>query len=839
MSRESFTQSYLANSTRCLFSSRFWIFFIAASSLLSSSLVANAADTRFTSIRPFGAQVGTEVEVSISGRNLDDVEQIMFHEDGISVLSLEVNPKSKGRTMKAKLKIEKDCRVGNHFCQLRAKTGLSTIQVLSVGLLPTIEEKEPNTDFDKPQAIMFNHTIQGRIDREDVDYYIVDVKKGERFTIEVEGIRLGTPYGGANFFDPYVAIMNLERFELAASDDEALTFQDGFASIIAPESGKYIVAIRDSSYNGGSAYLYRLHVGSFPRPVGILPLGGKPGEKLLFKMTGDLNGTIEQEVTLPSGDAIRPEFGVYAKDKLGISPTWNPIKISPLDNIMEVEPNNTRDKATRFTGNAAVNGFVANSTDDDYFVTKLKKGQQVEIETYARRLRSKIDTVIYIYNSKGKYLASDDDRRRPDSWMRFKAPADDDYYILIRDQLRNGGPEYTYRIEITPSASSLKLGTSEKQRYIQPSMIIPKGRRTAFLAMAIRSNVSGELEFDPKNLPEGVTLEVPKEVAKEYVIPIMLHAKADAKIDGRIAKIATSIKKDGKSLVEANLTQRHLRVRGRNQNDYVRVERLDTIPVVVTDHVPFDVKIVEPKVPLIQGSVMQLKVVATRDKGFDAPIKIQLLQNPSGVSSSRSVSIPKGKTEALIPLNASTRAAVKQSFITVRGTARVGSGDQEVFTPFAKIKVEPMYFEFKFKSAAAELGQETEMVVEVKQKKAFEGKAEAKLMGLPAKVVSEPFPITKDTKDFSFKIKIDPTAKTGTSKNLFADVTVIENGQPVLHRLRYGRLRIDRPLPKKKVVKKSAPKKKVVAKPVVKKAKPLSRLEQLRLQQKEKLETQK
>ena len=59
-------------------------------------------------------------------------------------------------------------------------------------------------------------------DNEDVDYFVVEAKKGDRITAEVEGIRLGI-----TLFDPYVAILDAKRFELASSDDAALVWQDG------------------------------------------------------------------------------------------------------------------------------------------------------------------------------------------------------------------------------------------------------------------------------------------------------------------------------------------------------------------------------------------------------------------------------------------------------------------------------------------------------------------------------------------------------------------------------------------------------------------------------------
>ena len=111
-----------------------------------------------------------------------------------------------------------------------------------------------------------NVTVTGVADNEDVDYYVVEARKGDRITAEVEGMRLGI-----TLFDPYVAILNIKRFELASSDDAALIWQDGFASILAPEDGKYIIQVRESAYAGNASCIYRLHVGNFPRATGLLP----------------------------------------------------------------------------------------------------------------------------------------------------------------------------------------------------------------------------------------------------------------------------------------------------------------------------------------------------------------------------------------------------------------------------------------------------------------------------------------------------------------------------------------------------------------------------------------
>ena len=50
--------------------------------------------------------------------------------------------------------------------------------------LKEMSETEPNNDFAAPQAIPMNVTVTGVADNEDVDYFVVDAKKGQRITAE-------------------------------------------------------------------------------------------------------------------------------------------------------------------------------------------------------------------------------------------------------------------------------------------------------------------------------------------------------------------------------------------------------------------------------------------------------------------------------------------------------------------------------------------------------------------------------------------------------------------------------------------------------------------------------
>src|SRR6476661_8951871 len=70
--------------------------------LLLLASAAYATSPKLTSITPTGAQRGTEVELKLAGSRLDDAQELVFYEPGISVLKLD---SSKTNVVKAQIKI--------------------------------------------------------------------------------------------------------------------------------------------------------------------------------------------------------------------------------------------------------------------------------------------------------------------------------------------------------------------------------------------------------------------------------------------------------------------------------------------------------------------------------------------------------------------------------------------------------------------------------------------------------------------------------------------------------------------------------------------------------------
>ncbi len=222
-----------------------------------------------------------------------------MYRPGIQVA--EVKPADDGH-VDVKLSVAAECPLGLHAVRVRTATGISNLQLFSVGALPEMPEQEPNSEFATPQSVPLGCTINGVVQNEDVDYFVVQATQGPAHCGRTGRSASGECRpGDGTFFDPYVAILNAQRFELARCDDAALLQQDGLCAIVAPEDGTYVIEVRESAYGGSDICRYRLHVGSFPRPTAVFPAGGRPGESLEVKWLGDPLGDWSAPVTLATG----------------------------------------------------------------------------------------------------------------------------------------------------------------------------------------------------------------------------------------------------------------------------------------------------------------------------------------------------------------------------------------------------------------------------------------------------------------------------------------------------------------------------------------------------------
>src|SRR5437764_1054277 len=87
--------------------------------LLAFATLAQANSPKFNSTTPSGGQRGTDLELRCNGARLEDAQEIVFYAPGIEVLKLEPS-RTNANTLKARIRIAKDCPLGEHHLRIRA-----------------------------------------------------------------------------------------------------------------------------------------------------------------------------------------------------------------------------------------------------------------------------------------------------------------------------------------------------------------------------------------------------------------------------------------------------------------------------------------------------------------------------------------------------------------------------------------------------------------------------------------------------------------------------------------------------------------------------------------------
>lgn len=784
----------------------------------TTSTHASSSSPQLNVIVPRGVQRGQQHQLTFSGARLDDAVEVFLYDAGVTVAKIEPID---ANNIKVTVDVAPDCRLGEHIAQVRTKTGITEFRSFFVGALPVVEEVEPNSGFDQPQRIDMNRTVNGVVQNEDIDWFVVAAKKGQRLTAEIEAIRLAT------MFDAFVGIVDAKRFELIASDDSALLRQDSLASLVVPEDGDYYVYVREASYGGNDACRYRLHVGTFPRPTVAFPAGGPPGQEVDVKFLGDPGGELVRKLKVDTTPTFRA--GVFVDDDQGISPSPIPFRSFPHPNTLEVEPND--DMATLPAAAAlptAFNGVIEKPGDRDFFKFTSKKDEVWDFEVYARRIGSGLDPVLTIYNADKGAIVGNDDARGPDAYIRFQAPADGDFYLGLNDHLMRGQTDFAYRIEVDHPAPSLTVEIPRSVQYSQErqTIVVPQGNRYGTLISVGRNNFGGEIALGENQLPAGIQVSARPMPANLNVMPVVFEADASAEISGKLVDL-TARCTDPANPISGHFGNLADFVLGEPNNALYYAGVIDRVATAVTEKVPFKIDIVPPTAPLVRNGSVQVKIVVTRDAGFDAPINIQFPFRPPGVGTTGSITIPQGQSEGYYPLNADGNAQLGKWPIFVIAVADF-KGPVWVSSQLAELEVGQPFVTFEITRTACDQGQPAQLYCKINQVTPFDGEAKVELLGMPAEVTSEPKTFTKDTTELVFPLTTSDKSPVGNHKTIFAQVTVTLAGQAAVSNAGGTEFQINAPIVKAEPAPAAAVAAAEPPKPAEPQAKPLSRLEQLR-----------
>jgi hypothetical protein len=808
--------------------------------LLLLAAAASAQPMNYVSfLTPRGGQRGTTVEVVFHGSKLATPRQVLFFRPGIECLGFEPMPPEAGVTdprigrerVKAKFRIAADCPLGEHPLRLLTSQALCEAVTFWVGPFPVVEERErrpgENDTPERAEPVPLNVAVHGEMsagDRIDRDCYRVRLAKGQRLSVEVEAARLGTlHYGGE--VDTTARVLGPDGKQLARCDDSALFLQDPHLTIIAPADGDYIVEISQPMYYPPTHAFYRAHIGTFFRPTAVYPAGGCAGETLPVRVIGDPAGDFTQSVKLPdrAGD-----FELFAGPEGARPPSANPMRVSPYPNVLEAEPNDTPATATRVPSlPAALNGIISAPGDDDCFRVTVEQGQAYRVKVFGRGLGNPIDPKVRIRPADAAADAPDEiekddsDKAAHDLFVcngrwfphRFLDPVfvwrprrSSDYILEVSDTRGKGGPDYVYRVEIEPAPRTVHTFLTSPNGYQHQHlyrMDVPRGSRftrNVSLAANFGGSLSGDYELEAVGLPPGVTMIAPRFRAGVTTLPVQFVAADDAPFAAAAFELLAKpvVAKGAKASTAPGGSFHGMAFTDRRNGLAWHFVFLDRLHIGVTDPAPFKLELAAPGAALARNGELTLTAKVRRAPGFTGPVDVWFDWLPPGVQKEPPVTVPADKDEIALTIRADDKAAAGTYPIALTGSTTDGDpmtsvGRVRLTSAFLDLAVSEPYVEVVIGRSAVERGAKGRIICDLKHLKPLPSPAAATLKRLPHGVrLLEPLPTVKPgDKQVVFAIEATEDALVGQYKDIFCELTVLENGQAIRQQTGSGVLRVD------------------------------------------------
>ena len=289
---------------------------------------------RLLTTMPMGGTAGSQVEITITGENLDDADELSFSDPRITAIrkrdaagQLEPN--------KYLVSIAADCPTGLYEARVMTRLGMSSSRVFSVGRLPEVTQTKPNTSLATAMELTVNSICNAVMTVRAVDHYSFEGHKGQRIVVDCSSRGIDSK------LDAVLIVAN------SAGNDLLVERRSGVLDFTVPDDGKYVIKVHELTFGGGPAHYYRLALQELPV--------GAPIERL------------------PSTKPVN-------------SFSWPPTGLADQAAMAEVEPNNNRLTAQKISLPCDLAGSFFPAADVDVFEFDAKKGDVWWVEVASERL---------------------------------------------------------------------------------------------------------------------------------------------------------------------------------------------------------------------------------------------------------------------------------------------------------------------------------------------------------------------------------------------------------------------------------------------------------------------
>ena len=682
---------------------------VAALVFATGSAFAQLPAIRLDGIFPTGAQVGTTVEVTLTGNDLDDAAELHFTHPGITAAPKMAEPTAfikEARPIPNQfvVTVAGNVPVGTFDVRVRGKYGLSNPRVFELSNVAELNESEPNNESEQATEVALTQVINGQINgNTDVDYFRFTAQAGQRIQLDCRAHRIDS------LLDPVLSIYDAAGREVM--NNEGGHAREAFIDFTVPAAGEYHVKITDAFYRGGAHYVYRLAIGSMPYIDYIYPPAGLAGSNSQFTLYGcNLTGGQPTElsvdgrrldkltvnIALPADPTtsqvmngrVDPEqaFMDAVEYRMQGSPMHsNPVcvGIATAPIVLEAELNNTAQQAQKLTPPCEVAGQFYPQRDNDWYSFDAAQGDTWTIELISHRLGLPTDAQLVIQqvtvDDKGeeqvKVLPTEDDigtrsraqfdTRTGDASYQFTAPVDGLYRVRVRDGFSalHSDPRLVYRLAVRKQQPDFRLVAVPQDPW--GALVIRKGDRATIDVLAERRDgLSEPITLSVTGLPAGVTSsEVTLGPAMTVATLVLTAADnvtptiANLQVVGKASIAGRNVTR----VARCGTTNTSMRMLAPNQRPQqslpARVSR--EMVLSVADGVsPFKVELQNDKVwETTRGGILKIPYTATRHADYKGPVQCVVENLPANITRTTvSIAAASGTGEFPLTLRSNTPA---------------------------------------------------------------------------------------------------------------------------------------------------------------------------------------
>lgn len=305
---------------------------------------------RLLTTMPMGGQVGTEVEITITGEHVEDAGDLHFSHPSLTAVQ-KLKADGQPEPNKYIVRIAADCPPGLYEARLMTRLGISSARVFSVGTLAEAIQTAPNTSLATAKELSVNSVCNAVMTVKAVDHYVFEGQKSHRYIVHCAARGIDSKLDGVLIVAD------------AQGRDLIVERRGGILDFTAPEDGRYVIKVHELTFKGGPAFFYRLTL---------------------------------QEV--PSEAAV-PEF---ASTETVSSFSWPPEGLAASAEASEAEPNNSHAQAQKISLPCDLAGSFFPAADVDTFEFMATKGDVWWVEVASERLGRPTDPSVIVQHVSGE-----------------------------------------------------------------------------------------------------------------------------------------------------------------------------------------------------------------------------------------------------------------------------------------------------------------------------------------------------------------------------------------------------------------------------------------------------